>query len=104
MPRSENQIPTGYGMGGPGMIMMPGMMRMMMLMMTPMAMTFYRSKKCNRSMQECLRPWMLDKNGKVTIKEIQRFMSGQFVQPARTLTIMHCGPQISRQKQRPLMP
>ena len=42
-----------------------------------MAMALYRSKKCNRSMQGIFKAMDADKNGKVTLEEIQLFFRGQ---------------------------
>ena len=67
----------GEGMGGPGMMMRPGMMRMMVVMMDTDGDGALSLEEVQSVHARMFKAMDVDKNGKVTLEEIQLFFRGQ---------------------------
>ena len=66
----------GHGMGGPCMMMRPGMMRMMIVMMDTDGDGALSLDEVQSVHARIFKAIDADKNGKVTLEEIQQFMRG----------------------------
>jgi EF-hand domain len=67
----------GMGMGGPGMMMRPGMIRMMVVMMDTDGDGALSLEEVQSVHARIFKAMDADKNGKVTLEEIQQFFRGQ---------------------------
>lgn len=67
----------GMGMGGPGMTMRPGMMRMMVVMMDTDGDGALSLEEVQSVHARMFKVMDADKNGKVTLEEIQQFFRAQ---------------------------
>jgi hypothetical protein len=65
------------GMGGPGMMTRPGMMRMMVVMMDTDGDGALSLEEVQSVHARIFKAMDADKNGKVTLEEIQQFFRGQ---------------------------
>jgi hypothetical protein len=65
------------GMGGPGMMMRPGMMRMMVVMMDTDGDGALSLEEVQSVHARIFKAMDADRNGKVTLEEVQQFFRGQ---------------------------
>lgn len=67
----------GHGMHGPGMMMRPGMMRMMVVLIDTDGDGALSLEEVQAVHARMFKAMDADKNGRVTLEEMQQFMRGQ---------------------------